>query len=196
VIARRSFLVLCLSLLALSALLAAASCRRTTGVEGVTDLDGKPVDPFAGDAKAIVLLFVSTDCPISNRYAPEIRRLSERFTPQSVEFRLVYPTAEETPAMIRDHVHEYALPLPVLRDPRHALVARATVTVTPESAVFARGGMLVYRGRIDDRQVDFGETRAEPTHRDLEEALEAVVAGRAPSHATAPAIGCAIASAN
>ena len=97
--------------------------------------------------------------------------------------------------MVRDHVREYALPLPVLRDPRHALVRRAEATVTPESALFAHGGALAYHGRIDDRQVDFGEARPAPTRRDLEDALDAVLAGRAPAQATAPAIGCAIASA-
>jgi hypothetical protein len=194
VIARRTALAVSLSLTALAAL--AASCRRASRADEIADLDGGAVDPFASDAKAIVLVFVSTDCPISNRYAPEIRRLFERFAPRGVDFRLVYPTAEETPAMIRDHVREYALPLSVLRDPRHALVARARVTVTPESAVFARGGALVYHGRIDDRQVDFGEARPAPTHRDLEDALDAVLAARAPARATAPAIGCAIASAN
>ncbi len=173
-------------------LAAAAGCRAKASASGVTDLEGVDVDPFAGDPKALVLLFVSTDCPISNRYAPEIRRMAEELTPRGVSFRLVYPTPEETAATIREHVREYALPLLALRDPHHALVARAEVTVTPSSAVFARGGALVYHGRIDDRQVDFGEVRPEPTRRDLREALDAVLAGRAPSHAEAPAIGCAI----
>ena len=39
----------------------------------------------------MVLLFIRTDCPISNRYAPDLERLYERFAPQGVEFRLVYP---------------------------------------------------------------------------------------------------------
>ena len=97
--------------------------------------------------------------------------------------------------MIRAHVREYGFPFEALRDPGHALVARAKATVTPESAVFARGGALVYHGRIDDRNIDFGEARPEPTRRDLEEALDAVLAGRAPRETEAPAIGCAIAAA-
>src|ERR1700686_4625573 len=45
------------------------------------DLDNQLVDPFqtAADTKAIVFLFISVDCPVSNRYAPEIRRLNEKF---------------------------------------------------------------------------------------------------------------------
>ena len=29
-----------------------------------------------------VLIFISTDCPISNRYAPEIKRLHDEFAPK------------------------------------------------------------------------------------------------------------------
>ncbi len=169
-----------------------AACRAHVGSDGVTDLDGRAVDPFAGAAKATVIVFVSTDCPISNRYAPELRRLFERYAPLGVAFRLVYPTVDETPAIIRQHVREYGFPFAALRDPGHALVARAKASVTPESAVFAYGGRLVYHGRIDDRQVDFGQARTEPTRRDLEDAIEAVLAGRAPSETEAPSIGCAI----
>ena len=39
------------------------------------DLAGKPVDPLhANPGKPVVLIFVRTDCPISNRYAPTIQR--------------------------------------------------------------------------------------------------------------------------
>jgi thiol-disulfide isomerase/thioredoxin len=188
VIGRRSFL-------ALPLLAAVASCHPSVPIE-VTDLDGRKVDPFAGDAKAIVFLFVATDCPISNRYVPEIRRLAEELAPRGVAFRLVYPTVEETSAMIREHMHDYGLTFPAFRDPYRALVARAEVTVTPESAVFVRGGTLVFHGRIDDRQVDFGETRVQPTSHDLEDAVNAVLTGHAPRRAAAPAIGCAITSPN
>jgi hypothetical protein len=155
------------------------------------DLDGHQADPLASDA-ITVLVFVSTDCPISNRYAPELSRLYERYSPRGVAIRLVYPTAQETPAMVRDHVREYSLPFGAVLDPFHVLVARAQVTTTPEAAVFARGGALVYHGRIDDRQVDFGVTRPEPTRHDLQDAIDAVLDGRVPEEKEATPIGCAI----
>lgn len=167
------------------------ACHARAG-DGVTDLAGHPVDPFAADATATVLVFVATDCPVSNRYAPELRRIYERFAPKGVVFRLVYPSVEESAAQIRDHVREFGFPFTALRDPSHSLVARARAKVTPEGAVFTRAGELAYHGRIDDRQVDFGVARPEPTHRDLEDAIEAVLAGHRPSETVAPAIGCAI----
>src|SRR3984957_18562889 len=50
------------------------------------DLDNRLVDPFqnATDTKAIVFLFISVDCPISNRFAPEVRLLNGKFAPRGV----------------------------------------------------------------------------------------------------------------
>jgi hypothetical protein len=65
-------------------------------------------------------------------------------------------------------------------------------TVTPEAAVYA-GGRIVYRGRIDDRYVDLGRERLEPTVHDLADALAAVVSGKpVPNPVTQP-VGCFIA---
>jgi hypothetical protein len=44
------------------------------------DLAGKPVDPLrANPGKPVVLVFIRTDCPISNRYAPTIQRISAQY---------------------------------------------------------------------------------------------------------------------
>src|SRR6266496_2855080 len=88
-----------------AALLGAASVH-------VPDLDGKLVDPFqpAAGTKATVLLFVSTDCPISNRYAPDIRKLSDTYSKDGVAFWLVYPNPAESVADIRDHLKSFSFP--------------------------------------------------------------------------------------
>jgi hypothetical protein len=176
-------------------LAACLACSRPAA-DGVTDLDGQPVDPFAAAAPVTVLLFVSTDCPISNRYVPELGRLRARFEPQGVSFWLVYPTAEESAAAITSHQHEFGLTFPALRDPRHMLVRRSQVSVTPESAVFLRGGALAYHGRIDDRIVDFGESRPEPTRHELADAIDATLAGRPAAAAAGHAVGCTISGAD
>jgi hypothetical protein len=79
-----------------------------------------------------------------------------------------------------------------VRDPDHALVKYAGAKVTPEAAVYA-GGRIVYRGRIDDRYVDFGVERPQATRRDLAEAIASVVAGRAVVQPKTQAVGCFIA---
>lgn len=160
------------------------------------DMMGRRVDPLrATDAKATVFLFTRTDCPISNRYAPEVRRLYDKFAPSGVAFWLVYPDPDESVKTIRRHIKEYDYHLGVLRDPQHGLVRMTGVRFTPEVAVFltpGSGRRLVYRGRIDDRYVDFGKMRPAPTTHDLERVLEAILEGKPLKSRTAPAVGCFI----
>jgi len=162
----------------------------------VQSLSGAPVDALLAPAgtKAIVFLFTSTDCPISNRYAPEIKRVATEFAGKGIVFRLVYPNPADEAAAIHAHMtaFSYAGAVEALRDPAHALVKFTKATVTPEAAVVA-GGRVVYRGRIDDRHVDLGLERPAPTQHDLADALSAVIAGQRVPHATTRAVGCFIA---
>jgi len=159
-------------------------------------LNGASVDAMQAPAgtAAIVYIFTSTECPISNRYAPEVRRLVDTFASQGVRFRLVYPDPADTPDAIREHVASFAYGerTEAFRDPEHALVKLAHATVTPEAAVFANGRLL-YHGRIDDRVVDLGVERPAPTVHDLGDALTAILAGRPVAHAETQAVGCYIA---
>jgi ribosomal protein L35AE/L33A len=162
----------------------------------VENLAGTAVDPLVTPkgVKAIVFLFTSTDCPISNRYAPELRRLAQVFVPQGVMFRLVYPNPAEDAAAIRTHMaaFAYAGAIDALRDPRHALVKFSGATITPEAAVYA-GGRVQYRGRIDNRFVDFGVDRPAATEHDLHDAIGAILAGKPVAHPETQAVGCYIA---
>jgi hypothetical protein len=159
------------------------------------DLDDQLVDPFKAPAgtKAVAFLFVSVECPISNRYAPEVKRLHDRFTALGIAFSLVYPNPVEPIAAIRRHLKDYSYPMRALRDPRHELVKMAGATITPEAAVFDASRRLVYRGRIDDRYVSLGLERPVATRHDLNEALTDIVAGQPPRQATTQAVGCFIA---
>ena len=152
------------------------------------DLAGHAVDPFVAN-KTIVLVFIRTDCPISNRYAPEIQRLAAEFT--NVSFWLVYPDKTETPQSIQKHLSDYGYKLPALRDIHHDLVRKAQAQITPEAAVF-QGTDLRYIGRIDDRAIDFGAFRPTAGAHDLEDAIRAVVANQPVRKAAGPAVGCYI----
>jgi hypothetical protein len=141
---------------------------------------------FTSGAETTVLAFISVDCPISNRYLPELEKL--RKSHDGVAFWHVYPNAKETPEAIAEHRREYGIETAFVRDPEHALVGLAKATVTPEAAVFDHDKKLRYRGRIDDRYIAFGKYRQEPQKRDLALALDERSAGLV----TTDAIGCAI----
>jgi len=177
------------------ALLLVTAGPAAAGQVRVVDLAGKPVNPLLlpPGRIATVLVFTTTDCPISNRYAPEIQRLAARFEKQGVGFTLVYPVSTDTPPVIREHLKKFAYALPVVRDTAQELVKHTGVQVTPEVAVVVAGGRVIYKGRIDDRYVEFGKDRPEPTERNLERALESVVGGRPVAVREARAVGCIIA---
>ncbi len=167
-------------------------CLLPAAVLGIA-LHAAQVDPFASPARVRVLLFVRTDCPITNRYAPELQRLAQEFRGRDVRFWLVYPDGTETAAAIRDHIAQYHFPGEPLRDPQHELVRRAHATVAPEAAVFDAAGKLLYHGRIDDRYVDVGKARPAAQIHDLENAITAVLAGKPVAEAETHAIGCSLA---
>jgi len=153
------------------------------------DLSGHPIDPLAAH-KITVLLFIRSDCPISNRYAPEIQRLANEFQ-GNANFWLVYPDRKETTEAITKHLAAYGYKLPALRDVHHDLVHKAQAQITPEAAVF-QGTELRYLGRIDDRAVDFGAFRATANEHDLEDAVRAVIKGQPVRKAAGPPVGCYI----
>jgi hypothetical protein len=199
--ARRPFapLLLVLAVLtpAMAGVRAMAAGSQTLAAPQVrpTDLDNKTLDPFAASpgANAVVFVFTSVDCPISNRYAPEVRKLYDTFSSKGVAFWLVYPNPSESSDAIRAHLKAFNYPARALRDPKHALAALTKVKVTPEAAVFDKRGSLVYHGRIDDRYVSIGVERPSATRHDVQDALTAVLAGRTPAAPTQPAVGCFIA---
>jgi hypothetical protein len=173
---------------------APATAPATPALSTLIDLEGRPADPLAGVAarKATVLQFVTTDCPISNGYAPEIQRLASAFGPQNVAFYLVYPDPDLKPADARKHHQDYGYPFPAVLDPKFELAKLAKVETTPEAAVFLADRSEVYRGRINDLYVDYGKARHAPTSNDLKDVLEAVVGGKPPAPRTTEAIGCPI----
>lgn len=155
-------------------------------------LDGTPASPFLENAgKPVVLLFVRTDCPVSNRYAPLVQRISSQYGAK-VAFWLVYPGKTTSAEKIRQHESDYGYKLPALRDPEHALVSEAQAQVTPEAAVFDANHRLVYHGRIDNLYEDVGRARPAATTHELEDAIQAVLNRKAPPPNT-PAVGCYIA---
>jgi hypothetical protein len=159
-------------------------------LSGVQDLEGRPVDPLGDSSNAItVTFFIDSDCPVSNRYAPEFQRLQQRYVSKGVRFWLVYPDPDIGVQTIRTHMRDYGLTFPALRDPEHALVRRAKAQVTPEASVFLADGTLVYHGRIDNRYVDLTRRRSEATEHDLQAVLDALLAGRAPDASWNPAPG-------
>lgn len=181
------FLALCITLSGCN-----PSAERPNGPASAVDLNGDPFDPIsAAGTNAAVLIFVRPDCPISNRYLPELRRLHDRFAPGGAQFWFVYADIDVSAPQVLQHMEEFQVPGKPLRDPKHVLVRRCNARVTPDAAVF-QNGRLMYHGRIDDRYAALGADHGSPSHHDLEQVLDALASGRAVTTPSAPAVGCAI----
>lgn len=149
--------------------------------------------PFASGAKVTVLLFARTDCPITNRYAPELKRIAAEHANDGVRFWLVYPDRTETKSTIERQVAEYGFPGTPIQDQQNDLVRKARATVAPEAAVFDGAGQLVYHGRIDNRWVAPGKSRPQATVHDLEDAIRSALHGIKIAAPETRAVGCALA---
>src|SRR3981189_915861 len=167
---------------------------RPASLQTALTLEGKSLDPFpSSPGKPVVLIFVPTDCPISNCYAPVLRDLVDSTYHLLGTFWLVYPDKKTTPQQIRTHLRDFKFGIAALRDPDHVLVKRAGATIPPEAAVFDPRGKLLYHGRIDNLYVDAGRSRPAPTTQELKDAIESAVYGKTPMPASAPTVGCYIA---
>ena len=144
------------------------------------------------NARAIVLYFVTTDCPVANSYVPEMNRIHDTYASRGVEFFAVQSDVTIPEGDVSRYARDFHYGFPLLLDPRQALVRLANATITPQAAVLSREGHVLYLGRIDDRVADFGKQRFQATEQDLREALDAVLAGKPVPHPFTKSIGCAI----
>lgn len=160
----------------------------------LVDIDGQAYGSLARPARGrwSTLFFVRTDCPISNQYAPEIRRICADYGEDGVECFLVYIDPHATEDDIRSHLEEFGHTLPAILDSGHRLVTRAGATITPEAAVFSDTGSLEYRGRIDNLYEILGRPRRRVTETDLRDVLNDLTAGRPVAKPRTQATGCYI----
>jgi len=147
------------NLLLMTALTVSAEPRSMPAVT-VLNLDGKPVMSSAWTKNtATVLVFLSLDCPVANRYAPELRRLSDAYAKQRVQFIGVQAELDITVEQAREHAKDFKLDFPIVLDPAGKLIAATGAEVMSEVVVIDAMGKIVYRGRIDDRYTLKGKSR-------------------------------------
>lgn len=140
--------------------------------------------------QAAVLFFLGAECPVSNGYSPEMRRISQEYASRGVVCYGLHVDATITAEEAARHAKEYGLPFVILLDPRQMVAGMAGARVTPDVVVARADGTIVYRGRIDDRYSVQGKRRDNPTTHELVDALEAVLAGKEPAVRETKAFGC------
>ncbi len=143
-------------------------------------------------AKAVVLFFVSIDCPISNGYIPEMQRLNALYAKRGVHMYAVQPDAGRALEDVQKYAADFGYTFPVLQDPQQTLTRSTGATIQPQVVVLSPEGHVLYTGRIDDRYIEIGKSRYQATRHDLRDALDAVLAGKPVAHPKTQAVGCVI----
>jgi thiol-disulfide isomerase/thioredoxin len=153
----------------------------------------RPLHDFKGH-KALVLVFVGSECPVSNLYLPELIELEKRYRPKGVQFVGVYPNHGDDLETISGHSYDRDATFPVVLDTSARLADSLGVTRVPTVAVLDGGFVLRYRGRVDDRY-GVATKRPKASRADLAEALDEVLAGKQVTTAETETDGCLIARA-
>ncbi len=154
----------------------------------LTDLDGKVHKLSDYKGKPVVLVTVGTRCPCVEAYRARLNDLAKIYGEKGVVFIGFNPNANEPPQEIRNRQQARPFNFPIAVDTGHAVADTLNSMCMTESYLIDSKGFLRYHGRIDDNTYHADRV----THRSLQLALDAVLAGQTITDGCRPALGCAI----
>jgi peroxiredoxin len=143
------------------------------------------------EAKALVVVFIGIECPVSNAYLPTLNALNAEYAKKGVVFVGINANAHDGKEAVAKHLKEYNVAYPVLKDADGAVAVSFHAERLGTSFVLDATGTVRYKGRIDD-QFERGVKRAQATRTDLRDALDAVLAGRDVTRPTTDIVACPI----
>ena len=157
------------------------------------DIAGQKHEPFVNEAtRGVVVVFITTDCPIANYYQPTLSRLTDEYEGQGIPFFLCHSDRNATLEEVAKHAEEFKPTARVILDSDQTIASHLGAKVTPEAFLIDREGTICYRGRINDLYADYGKRRATPRTNDLRDAIEAYLAGDKILAPKTRAVGCYI----
>jgi peroxiredoxin len=149
-------------------------------------------DDFAA-SPVLVVMFICNHCPYVKAVEDRIIRLAREFGSLGVQLvgicandAVTYPDDAFDQLAARWRGRNYGFPY--LHDETQEVARAFGAVCTPDVFVYDRERRLAYRGRIDDSWKD----EAKVQRRELAEAIEALLAGKTPSPAQRPSMGCSI----
>jgi peroxiredoxin len=157
-------------------------------------VDGKTYarDDFAG-ARVLVVMFICNHCPYVQAVEDRLVRLGRELGPHGAQLvgicandAVTYPDDAFDKLAERARARNYSFPY--LHDETQEVARAFGAVCTPDIFVYDQARRLAYRGRIDDSWKD----EAKVQRRDLAEAIEALLAGKAPAPNQRPSMGCSI----
>jgi peroxiredoxin len=142
------------------------------------------------DAKAIVIVFTCNHCPVAASYEERLIALQKEYQQRGVQLVAICVSKgqEDDLAAMKTRAEEKAFNFPYLSDSSQAMGRNHGARTTPEVFVLDAKRKVAYMGKIDDNWMSVDDVK-KPYLRD---ALDAVLAGRAPEIQETKAVGCGI----
>jgi peroxiredoxin len=197
----------CLRTFALALTLGACVAATSQGVAGAADeprvgrkIENFTLEDFRGrqrslaefaDAKVVVVAFIGTECPLANLYMPRLNELSAALAGKGVAFVGINANQQDSITEVGAHAQRHGVTFPILKDAGNKVADQFGAVRTPEMFVLDKDRTVRYWGRIDD-QYGIGYQKPEATRKDVQLAVEELLAGKAVSQPTSEALGCLI----
>jgi len=187
--------------LVLSAVLLPGIASALATGDGIPDKDTKMLNVDGAEvsiggvagAKGTLVVFTCNQCPYAKAWEGRIATLGNDYAKQGIGVIAVNPNdpnkqpGDSYDAM-KQRAKEKGFAFPYAVDATSGVAKAFGATKTPEVYLFDASGKLVYHGAVDDNSENADAVK---THY-LKDALDAVVAGKAPSPAETKALGCGI----
>ncbi len=143
------------------------------------------------DKKAIVVIFLGTECPIARLAGPRLAELAERYEGKGVVFVGIDANSQDSLADIAHYAKEHKIQFPILKDAGNTVADQFGAERTPDAYVLDGDRRVRYRGMIDN-QYGVGYARPTATSNYMLDALDEVLAGKAVTRPTTEPVGCFI----
>jgi peroxiredoxin len=134
-----------------------------------------------------VLIFVSTQCPVSNAYNERMQKLSEDYKARGVAVVGINANSTESADDVKNHAAQHSLTFMILKDKGNKVADQLGANNTPEVFFLDASGKLVYRGRIDNSR-----DGKSISSNDLRDAIDATLEGKPVANTFVRAFGCSI----
>ncbi len=141
---------------------------------------------YAG--KIVVLAFWSFKCPTALAYDDRLAALRTKYAGRGVVLLAVASNSNESKVELQRNAQNLNLAFPILLDSDGTLADRLGATITPSIYVLDRGGILRYRGALDNK----GKPSDKNREAYVEDAIDYILAGATVAHPETQASGCSI----
>ena len=139
------------------------------------------------DSKAIVIIFIATQCPVSNAYNSRMEKIYEEYKNKGVAFIGINSNKQESIEEVKEHAKKNNLNFVILKDVNNVIADKFKAAVTPEVFVLNSEFDVLYHGRIDDSRKE-EDVKSE----DLRNALNEILQGKKVTKTETKAFGCTI----